>query len=93
MEEGELAGAHRALERALAGAESHHRPEWLNNLGVCELRLGQRDAALARFQEARRLAPLYQQAWLNAARTLQEKGDAEGARRLLQNRPDGPQGP
>jgi hypothetical protein len=89
MEEGDLAGAHRALERALATAEPHHRAEWLNNLGACELRLGQVDAALARFQEARRLAPDYEQAWLNAARALQEKGDPEGARRLLQERPGG----
>jgi len=93
MEDGDLAGAHRALELALAGAELHHRPEWLNNLGVCELRLGRRDAALARFAEARRLAPLYESPWLNAARTLQEKGDAEGARRLLQTRPHGADGP
>ena len=87
MEEGDLDGAHRELERALAQAEPHHRAEWLNNLGTAELRLGRLDAALARFQEARRLAPDYEAAWLNAARTLQQKGDLEGARRLLQSRP------
>jgi tetratricopeptide (TPR) repeat protein len=87
MEQGELEGAHQALERALAQAEPHHRAEWLNNLGTAELRLGRLDDALARFQEARRLAPDYEAAWLNAARTLQQKGDLEGARRLLQSRP------
>src|SRR6185436_14342059 len=92
LEEDDLAGAHRSLERALGAAEPHHRPEWLNNLGECELRMGRLDEALARFDEARRLAPGYDQAWLNAARTLQKKGDAEGARRLLRGRPlsDGP---
>jgi tetratricopeptide (TPR) repeat protein len=87
MEQGDLPGARRALERALEQAEPHHRAEWLNNLGACELRLGLLDAALARFEEARRLAPLYEEAWLNAARALQQKGDAEGARRMLQARP------
>jgi tetratricopeptide (TPR) repeat protein len=89
MEQGDLDDAHRELERALAGAEPHHRAEWLNNLGACELRMGRVDEALSRFQEARRLAPDYEAAWLNAARALQQKGDREGARRLLQERPGG----
>ena len=69
------------------------RPEWLNNLGYCELRLGLPDAALEHFAEARLLAPHYDPAWLNAARALQQKGDWEGARRLLQMRPLGPDAP
>jgi tetratricopeptide (TPR) repeat protein len=87
MEQGELTAAHAELERALAAAEPHHRAEWLNNLGTCEVRMGLLDSALARFEEARRLAPDYEAAWLNAAHTLQQKGDLEGARRLLQSRP------
>jgi hypothetical protein len=71
MEAGELERAHLELERALAAAEPHHRPEWLNNLGLCELRLGRLDEALARFDEVRRLAPGYQPARLNAARALE----------------------
>jgi protein O-mannosyl-transferase len=93
MEEGDLAGAHRALQQALDGAEPHHRAEWLNNLGVCELKLGRPEAALARFEEARKLAPSYEAAWLNSARALQQKGDVEGARQLLRGRARGPEGP
>ena len=93
LEEGDLPAAHQSLERALGAAELHHRPEWLNNLGECELRMGRLDQALGRFNEARRLDPSYDQAWLNAARTLQQKGDLEGARRLLQGRPGSDGGP
>jgi tetratricopeptide (TPR) repeat protein len=90
MEADELAAAHDELARALAAAEPHHRAEWLNNLGFCELRLGQLDAALVRFAEARRLSPTYAAPWLNAAQALERQGDSEGARRLRQSRPRAP---
>lgn len=89
MEAGDLPGARRELARALEGAEPHHRAEWLNNLGHCELELGLVDEALARFAEARRLAPGYDRPWLNAARALDRKGDHEGARRLRERAPSG----
>jgi tetratricopeptide (TPR) repeat protein len=87
MESGDLAAAHAELTRALSAAEPHHRAEWLNNLGECELRLDQVDAALRRFAEARRLSPSYRAPWLNAARALERKGDREGARQLRERAP------
>ncbi len=88
MQQGDLAGARRELEAALAGTEPHHRAEALNNLGYCELQLGLTDEALARFLEAQRLAPEYDRPWLNAARAYEQKNDRASARRALRALPD-----
>jgi tetratricopeptide (TPR) repeat protein len=85
MEQGNLAGARDALERALSTASRQHRPELLNDLGACELELGLREAALDHFAEARRLAPRYERPWLNAARALQESGRSDDALALLRD--------
>jgi tetratricopeptide (TPR) repeat protein len=84
MESGDLTGARRELERALAASPAQHRPELLNNLGACELELGLLDQALARFAAARRLEPSYDRPWLNAARALQKASRADEALALLQ---------
>jgi len=83
MEQGDLARAHGSLARALSGAPVHHRAEILNNLGYCELRLGQLEPAASRFAEARRLSPRYDRPWINAAAVLERQGRGEEALRLL----------
>jgi hypothetical protein len=89
--EGDLTAAHRALERALAAPSRTTGPSGSTTSGV---RAAPGSARRGAGPLRRGPAPGagYEQAWLNAARTLQQKGDVEGARRLLQGRPqiDGP---
>jgi tetratricopeptide (TPR) repeat protein len=84
MERGDLTGARRQLEDALAQGAEHHRPELLNDLGACELALGLVGTALGRFEEARRLAPHYDRPWLNGARALTGQGRRDEALALLE---------
>ncbi len=83
--QGDLAGAHVQLGRALAdGPPPHHRAQILNNLGFVELELGRTDEALGRFALSRRLDPRFDWPWLNAARALATRGELERAIHLLQ---------
>jgi tetratricopeptide (TPR) repeat protein len=90
LEAGDLSAAHADLEQALAAADPHHRAEWMNNLGYCELRLGRLEQALERFAAARALSPSYVAPWINGARALELQGNTAGARRLLQEQPRAP---
>ena len=84
MRQGDFAAARTDLLRALAGARPAHRARVLNNLGYVEAQLGQSDQALARFAEARALAPLFDRPWLNTAEVQRRRDDLVGARRTLQ---------
>jgi Flp pilus assembly protein TadD len=83
MERGDLRAARGTLEIALGAAPQQQRAELLNNLGLCELRLDDLDAALAHFAEARRRDPGYERPWLNAAQALDRAGRAEESLALL----------
>jgi Flp pilus assembly protein TadD len=72
----DLEGAHAAFDEALAaGLAPQRRAELLNNLGYLELRMQRREDALARFEEAQRLAPTLERPALNAARARIEVND------------------
>lgn len=75
LRQGNPAGARESLRRALKDSEQHHRAEALNNLGLCELGLGDIESALHRFDEAQRLAPRFDRPWLNAAAAYEKRGD------------------
>jgi FimV-like protein len=59
-------------------------PEALNNLGILYLRTQRRDQAVASFEECIRLAPAFDQSYLNLARVYAVEGEPEKARTLLQ---------
>jgi tetratricopeptide (TPR) repeat protein len=84
MRQGDFAAARTDLLRALSSARPAHRAGVLNNLGYVEVQLGQLDEALARFTEARALAPLFDRPWLNTAEVQRKRHDLAGARRTLQ---------
>jgi Flp pilus assembly protein TadD len=67
-------------------------PEALNNLGVLYLRTRRRDEAVASFEECIRLAPQFDQSYLNLARVYALEGAPEKARNVLlelvKQRPD-----
>jgi Flp pilus assembly protein TadD len=58
-------------------------PEALNNLGVLYLRTKRRDQAVASFEECMRVAPSFDQSYLNLANVYAIEGDAEKARAVL----------
>jgi FimV-like protein len=70
-------------------------PEVLNNLGVLYLRTRRPQEAIASFEESIRVAPAYEQSYLNLARVYSILGDREKARavllELLTQHPDHPQ--
>lgn len=72
LEQGAFEPARAELKRALDAADSASRPERLNNLGMCEWRLGHVAQALALFDEAVRLAPGYERPRLNSAQVRSE---------------------
>jgi len=89
----QLDDAERAFEylrRALDSRPAY--PEALNNLGVLYLRTRRRDEAVARFEECIRVAPAFDQSYLNLARVYALEGAPEKARavlqKLLQQHPD-----
>ena len=59
-------------------------PEALNNLGILYLRTGKRDEAVARFEESIRVAPDFDQSYLNLARVYALQGEAAKAKIVLQ---------
>ena len=81
------------LKKALALRPVY--PEALNNLGVLYLRTRRPQEAIASFEESIRVAPAYDQSYLNLARVYTILGDREKARgvllELLKQHPDHPQ--
>jgi Flp pilus assembly protein TadD len=60
-------------------------PEALNNLGVLYLRTGQRDEAVASFEECIWVAPAFDQSYMNLARVYALEGTPDKARSVLLN--------
>jgi tetratricopeptide (TPR) repeat protein len=58
-------------------------PEALNNLGILYLRTARRDEAVASFEECIRVAPGFDQSYLNLAKVFNLEGAPEKARALL----------
>ena len=77
FEEGDLAGARRVFEEALA--EAPDDPEILNNLGTVALMDGDGERAIADFHRALRANPDYFEAQANLGNTLAGAGDYHGA--------------
>jgi Flp pilus assembly protein TadD len=73
--------AYEYLQKALASRPAY--PEALNNLGILYLRTEQRDKAVATFEECMRVAPDFNQAYLNLARVYAVEGAPDGARKIL----------
>jgi Flp pilus assembly protein TadD len=69
------------LQRALKLRPGY--PEALNNLGVLYLRTHRRDEAVASFDECIRVAPAFDQSYLNLARVYALEGDQDKARSVL----------
>jgi Flp pilus assembly protein TadD len=67
-------------------------PEALNNLGILYLKTQRRDEAVASFEESIRVAPDFDQPYLNLARVHAIEGNPERARavlrELLKHHPD-----
>jgi Flp pilus assembly protein TadD len=73
--------AYRYLQKALTLRPDY--PEALNNLGVLYLRNRRRDDAVAKFEECIRVAPGFDQSYLNLARVYSLEGEPEKARAAL----------
>jgi Tfp pilus assembly protein PilF len=58
-------------------------PEALNNLGILFLRTQRRDQAVASFEESIRIAPEFDQSYLNLARVHALEGSPDKARAVL----------
>jgi Flp pilus assembly protein TadD len=58
-------------------------PEALNNLGILYLRTQRRDEAVASFEKCIRVAPAFEQSYLNLARVYAVEGTPEKARAIL----------
>ena len=58
-------------------------PEALNNLGILYLRTRRPGDAIRSFEESIRLAPSYDQSYLNLARVYVIEGEREKARSIL----------
>jgi tetratricopeptide (TPR) repeat protein len=89
----ETAKAEEYLQRALQARPVY--PEALNNLGVLYLVTQRRDQAVASFDQCIRVAPGFDQAYLNLARVYALEGARDKARGvlfdLLKRHPDHPQ--
>ena len=75
------ARAEQYLQRALQSRPAY--PEALNNLGVLFLRTQRRDEAVSKFEECIRVAPTFDQAYLNLARVYVVEGAIDKAREAL----------
>jgi tetratricopeptide (TPR) repeat protein len=69
------------LQRALKSRPDY--PEALNNLGVLYLRTNRRDDAVASFETCIRVAPEFDQSYLNLARVYSIENDPAKARKVL----------
>jgi len=79
----ENARAERLLLRAIELRAVY--PEALNNLGIFYLRTQRRDQAVAKFEQCIRVAPTFDQAYLNLARVYAIEGEKEKAREVLES--------
>jgi Flp pilus assembly protein TadD len=73
--------AYQYLQKALQFRPAY--PEALNNLGILYLRTGRRDEAVAKFEECIRVAPGFDQSYLNLARVYSLEGTPNKARTVL----------
>ncbi len=73
--------AYEYLRRALDSRPAY--PEALNNLGILYLRTGRRDEAVASFEQCIRVAPQFDQSYLNLAKVYGLEGAPEKARQIL----------
>ena len=73
--------AYQYLRKALKFRPAY--PEALNNLGVLYLRTQRRDEAVASFEECIRVAPGFDQSYLNLARVYGIEGTPDKARTVL----------
>jgi Flp pilus assembly protein TadD len=78
---GDNGKAYDYLQRALKARPIY--PEALNNLGVLYLVTQRRDEAVASFEQCIRVAPAFDQAYLNLARVYALEGARNKARGLL----------
>ena len=69
------------LQRALKSRPDY--PEALNNLAILYLRTQRRDDAVATFEECIRVAPKFDQAYMNLARVYSIEGTPEKVRNVL----------
>jgi tetratricopeptide (TPR) repeat protein len=81
-QDNDTAGAYEHLQKALEARPVY--PEALNNLGILYLRTRRRDEAVAQFEQCIRVAPAFDQAYLNLARVYAIEGNLEKARAVLQ---------
>jgi len=90
----DTARAYEYLRRALKSRPAY--PEALNNLGILYLRTQRRNEAVAAFEECIRVAPVFDQSYLNLARVYSVEDAPEKARTvlldLLKQHPDHAQG-
>jgi len=77
----DTARASEYLQRALKFRPAY--PEALNNLGILYLRTQRRDEAVRTFEECVRVAPTFDQSYLNLARVYALEGAPKKARTLL----------
>jgi Flp pilus assembly protein TadD len=73
--------AYEYLKKALKSRPDY--PEALNNLGILYLRTQRRDEAVASFKQCIRVAPSFDQAYLNLARVYSVEGAPGEARAVL----------
>jgi tetratricopeptide (TPR) repeat protein/thiol-disulfide isomerase/thioredoxin len=89
----DTAGTYEYLQRALKSRPDY--PEALNNLGILYLRTQRRDEAVATFETCIRIAPEFDQPYLNLARVYSIENAPAKARavllELLKQHPDHPQ--
>jgi Flp pilus assembly protein TadD len=73
--------AYEYLQKALTLRPAY--PEALNNLGILYLRTRRRDEAVASFEECIRVAPAFDQSYLNLARVYAIEATPDKARAVL----------
>jgi eukaryotic-like serine/threonine-protein kinase len=90
-QKGDVAGARAEFQEAarLNKIKSNQQAAiFASNAGLTQLKNGNIDAALERFQAAVELDPTNSQSYYNLARAFQQKGDTEGARVAYQKAKD-----
>ena len=83
---GQTDRAYEYLQKALQLRPEY--PEALNNLAILYLRTQRRDEAVAKFEECMRVAPGFDQCYVNLARVYEIEGAADKAREVLKKLKD-----